>query len=140
MKICPNCKKQYADSVAVCPEDGTFLDLETPEPEIQTGDSPADAIPHVADTVDRIGTSAAETFDRNTGLSGTNVETVGDRISATAFSHTDAVEENPMIGWLVPLIILVLLVIIGYWFCGNSEAPKASLNDFQTNNSRQIVL
>jgi uncharacterized protein YbaR (Trm112 family) len=134
MKICPNCKKQYPDNVAVCPDDKTFLDLDAPVSETQATDLTEDATapPRIAESVDRVGTAAAETFDRDstTDFGAGRVETVSDRVaatSATTFSQTgDAAavdygdagySENPMFGWLLPLIIVIILVILGYMFC-----------------------
>lgn len=134
MKTCPKCKKEYADSVAVCPDDGTFLDLETPvaEPEAVAA-AHDDEIPYAAETVDRMGTAAAETFRRDTEIAETAA--VGDsRASSTNLypvedSGDDDYKENPTLGWILPLIIVVLLIILGYWFCGKSGAPKASTHE-----------
>lgn len=133
MKTCPKCKKEYADNTAVCPNDGTFLDLETPvvEPETVMA-SHTDEIPHAAETVDRMGTAAAETFHRDTEIAETAV--VDDRVSSTNFSQAeDSVDddytENPTMGWLLPLIIVALLIILGYWFCSKSDAPKAATHE-----------
>jgi len=136
MKICPKCKNECADNVAVCPVDGTILDLEIPEyvSEPEAAASDANAVPHIAETVDRVGTAAAETFDRDAEISGT----IGDRVSTTALSETDdsvddAYSENPLFSWLVPLIIVILLIILGYWFCGKSGAPTASMPEIDRN-------
>jgi hypothetical protein len=96
-------------------------------------------VPHTAETVDRIGTAAAETFERDEEILGTGVETIGDRVSTTAFSETDELvdddySENPLFGWLVPLIIVILLIIMGYWFCGKSGAPAATIPETYRNN------
>ncbi|HEX8247562.1 MAG TPA: hypothetical protein VF599_05215 [Pyrinomonadaceae bacterium] len=126
--------------MAVCPADGTFLDLETPAVETQINDSAKGVVLHTAESVDRIGTAAAETFDRDAGDFGVGaVETVGDRASATRdFSPTgdlagDDYTENPMFGWLVPLIIVVILIVLGFMFCSKSGAPTAKKNGIQTN-------
>jgi uncharacterized protein YidB (DUF937 family) len=34
-------------------------------------------------------------------------------------------EENPLLAWLLPLLILVFLVVIGFWFCGRKSEPVA---------------
>lgn len=134
MKTCPTCNKQYADDVAVCPDDGTFLDLETPLAETETLSETAvsrdDEIPHAAETVDRMGTAAAETFERDTEISTAAAATADDRItSANLYQTEDAVDddyrENPMLGWLLPIIIVVLLIILGYWFCSKPPAATA---------------
>lgn len=134
MKICPNCKNEYADGVTICPEDGTILDLEIPENASEPETAAPDAgtgVPHAAETIDRIGTAAAETFERDKGISATRInEMTGERLSTTDFSQTDDsvaddYTENPLVGWLLPLIIVILLIILGYWFCGKSGAPTA---------------
>jgi hypothetical protein len=141
MKRCPSCKNEYADNVAVCPADGTILDLEMPEyaSASETAAANADAVPHVAETVDRVGTAAAETFDRDAEISRTGGETIGDGASTAAISQTDDsldddYSENPLFGWLVPLIIMILLIILGYWFCGKSGAPTASMPETDRNH------
>jgi hypothetical protein len=136
MKICPNCKNEYADSVAICPADGTILDLDIPEnvSEPETAATHPDAVPHVAETVDRIGTAAAETFERDAWISGT----IGDRVSTADFSRIDELidddyTENPFYSWLAPLIIVILLIILGYWMCGKSAAPTAAMPEANRN-------
>jgi hypothetical protein len=136
MKTCPNCKKEYADSVSVCPDDKTFLDLEMPPVETKTIALQADEVPHTTEAVDRIGTAAAETFDRDARGFGSGVQTVSDRAAATAFSEigdlTDGeYSENPMFSWLVPLVIVTLLIIIGFMFCGKTGAPTAKADEIQ---------
>ncbi|HEX8369322.1 MAG TPA: hypothetical protein VF604_12330 [Pyrinomonadaceae bacterium] len=147
MKICPNCKKQYPDNVAVCPSDGTFLDLETPVAETQTSDSTEGVVPHTADAVDRIGTAAAETFGRDAGNYGVGaVETAGDRATtATDFSQTGDLAdadytENPMFGWLMPLIIVVILIVLGFMFCSKSSVPTARESGIQTNGRENKLI
>ena len=146
MKICPKCKNEYADNVATCPEDGTILDLEIPEEasELETAASRADAVPHTTDAVDRIGTAAAETFDRDAEILGTGAGITADRISTAAFSQTDDsvgdYTENPLFGWLVPLIIVALLVIMGFMFCSKSPASRAAINGIYVNNNQPMVL
>ncbi|HEX8736230.1 MAG TPA: hypothetical protein VF721_12955 [Pyrinomonadaceae bacterium] len=144
MKTCPNCKKEYADSVAVCPVDGTFLDLEAPAAETETVPLQADEVPHTAETVDRIGTAAAETFDRDARGFGSGVGTVSDRAAATAFSEigdlTDGeYSENPMFNWLVPLVIVTLLIIVGFMFCSKSGAPTAKANEIKTGVCNKLI-
>ena len=132
MKICPNCKKQYADDVAVCLDDGTVLEIPERVSEAETVALRADEVPHAAETVDRIGTSVAENFDRDTDILEMGAETVTDRVSPTTFAQTDDsvggdYTENPMFGWLVPLIIVLILIIMGYMVCSKSAAPAAAI-------------
>jgi uncharacterized membrane protein YvbJ len=130
MKICPNCKKQYADDVAFCLNDGTVLEIPEKVSEAKTIALPAEEVPHVAETVDRVGTSVAQNFARDTESSGLVAETVSDRMSPALMSRTDDAAvadytENPLFGWLVPLIIVLVLIILGYMFCSKPAAPAA---------------
>lgn len=156
MKICPNCKNQYADSVAVCPADGTFLDLDTPvskagaQAAVTNKDTAATDVPHTAESVDRIGTAAAETFDREPGDfgAGGGAAAVGDAATGTDFSRTDDssatggdYSENPMFGWLVPLIIVVILIILGFMFCSKkASAPSARTDEIQMNGAANKLI
>jgi len=51
---------------------------------------------------------------------------VGDRVSGAMSSVGDG--GNGAMRWLLPLIILALLVILGFWFCGRSSTPTAPTN------------
>jgi hypothetical protein len=135
MKRCPNCKKEYVDSVGVCPEDGTFLEDFGTESEAFAYDFTEDAISHSSETVDRFGTAATETFDRDERISGTSATaapSVSDRAAAATLSNADNPDaddysDNPLFGWLVPLIIVILLIVMGFMFCSRTaEAPHAS--------------
>src|SRR5205085_6157482 len=60
-----------------------------------------------SDTIDRFGTAAAEDIDRR---------------NIGALVDEEFNDDSPL-KWIIPLIILVLLVIITWSFCGKSEAP-----------------
>ena len=47
-------------------------------------------------------------------------------------------EENPLLAWLLPLIILVLLIIVGYSFCGGKSEPVA-VPEANTNTNKANV-
>jgi outer membrane protein OmpA-like peptidoglycan-associated protein/uncharacterized protein YidB (DUF937 family) len=44
--------------------------------------------------------------------------------------------ENPLLSWLLPLLILALLVVLGFWFCGGESEPVATV---ETNANRANV-
>ncbi|MEO6590175.1 MAG: OmpA family protein, partial [Pyrinomonadaceae bacterium] len=78
-----------------------------------------------------VGTSsglAAETFDRVDASAGTT--DLSDDAAAAGvpgiFSDDDGGNKSPL-SWLLPLLLLGLLVILGFWFCGKS-APVATTN------------
>ncbi|HLM01944.1 MAG TPA: hypothetical protein VK400_12890 [Pyrinomonadaceae bacterium] len=161
MKICPKCKQQYADNVAVCRADGTFLDLDTPvseaetQPNVLNKDTAAADAPHVAESVDRVGTAAAETFDRAPGDFGVGggaaAASSGSVVDATrtdfsriddSASAGDDYAENPMSGWLVPLIIVAVLIILGFMFCSKRAAASAAVetNEIQMNGATNKLI
>ncbi|MBX3243082.1 MAG: OmpA family protein [Acidobacteria bacterium] len=45
---------------------------------------------------------------------------------------------NNLLTWLLPLILLGILIVLGYWFCGKSSAP-ANVNTANTNANRTAV-
>jgi uncharacterized protein YidB (DUF937 family) len=79
------------------------------------------------------GAAAGETVDRLDAAAGSGkggiraADDVIDRVSPTLGSTADG---NSVMTWLLPLIILVLLVIVGFWFCGKSTltTPANSAN------------
>lgn len=77
-----------------------------------------------------VGTSsgAAEVFDRIDPSAGTTDLADGEVIAGVPgiFSETDG-EDSPL-SWLLPLIILALLVVVGFWFCGGKSEPVATAN------------
>ena len=60
-----------------------------------------------AEAFDRIGSAAVEMFNEKGEMTVENTDT----------------DDSPL-KWLLPLIILILLVIIGAWFCSKSPAPE----------------
>jgi uncharacterized protein YidB (DUF937 family)/outer membrane protein OmpA-like peptidoglycan-associated protein len=71
---------------------------------------------------------------------------VGDRVSGTVDRGAAAVGGDPggsILKWLLPLLLLIGLIIIGFWFCGRSTAPgnaNVNVNANRTNlNSNRPV-
>jgi uncharacterized protein YidB (DUF937 family) len=91
--------------------------------------TPDGAVPNDDDVISRTSgflpatrEEAAETFDRiGTAAVGTTEEK-----DVTMVEDFD--ENEDKLKWILPLIIFVLLVILGFAFCGKSEAPKANVN------------
>lgn len=95
-----------------------------------------------ADVFDRIGNATEDIGGKESGImSGSRIDdpaTVADRFSAAAVdvsdrrlteNYHDEFNDDSPLKWLVPLIIVALLVVTGFWFCGkSSSAPHASIN------------
>ncbi len=94
------------------------------------------------DTVDRIGTAAGGTVDAGgrvvgNGIDavGTNAKIVGDKTTDSLHRVSDSLDsdggENSVLKWLIPLLLLGLLVVLGFMFCGKSTpttVTNANLN------------
>ncbi|HEY0429933.1 MAG TPA: hypothetical protein VGC76_19270 [Pyrinomonadaceae bacterium] len=68
-----------------------------------------------------------EIFDRaGTAAVGTSVDN-----NDTVIEDFD--EKDSSLKWLLPLIILVVFIILGFWFCGKSAAPKQQAANIDIN-------
>lgn len=77
-------------------------------------------------------TTASETFDRvGTAASGFNdagARTLDARVGespinrAADFAAADEMADDSPLRWLAPLIVVALLIILGYTFCGGSHS------------------
>ncbi|MGI9055504.1 MAG: YidB family protein, partial [Pyrinomonadaceae bacterium] len=82
-----------------------------------------------------VGTSSGG-VGTSSGVAGENIDRVDPAAELTdktevagvpgIFGDKDESEENPLLAWLLPLLILVFLVVIGFWFCGGNSAPVAA--------------
>lgn len=71
------------------------------------------AVAQAFDRVDASQTSSANLADGTGGVPGMISESEGD---------------NSPLAWLLPLLILGLLVILGFWFCSSKSEPVATVN------------
>jgi uncharacterized protein YidB (DUF937 family) len=81
-----------------------------------------------------VGTSSGG-VGTSSGLAGENIDRVDPADELTdktevagvpgLFDEKSNGEENPLLAWLLPLLILVFLVVIGFWFCGGKSEPVA---------------
>lgn len=80
---------------------------------------------NAGETLDRIGTAAAaETIDRR-----------NDFVETNAVNNLDETNDGSPLKWLVPLILLLVLITLGWAFCRKAEAPTVTPN---VNNSKNI--
>ena len=76
-------------------------------------------------TLGGIGAAKAESFDRIGTAVDDNVRSIGDR-GGNALNTVDDGDGSPL-KWLIPLLLLGLLIVLGYMFCGKS-APVITTN------------
>lgn len=85
-----------------------------------------------AETFDRVGTAAVETLDadkRDTtdiNVLGRESYPIVNRVDANLETVDDAPDNPSPLQWLLPLLLLGLLLVIGYWSCSKSPTSSAS--------------
>ncbi len=94
---------------------------------------------------DKVGDAAGATPGAGKAVVGKGAEVVGDAAGATADAGKKAVnavgdtvggamnkvgdvfdgdgDGGGILKWLIPLLLLGLLIVLGYWFCGKSQVP-----------------
>lgn len=84
---------------------------------------------------DLVGDAAGATVDagkRAAGAVGDAAGAVGNRVSGAMNSVGDVFDGDNdgggILKWLIPLLLLGLLIVLGYWFCGKSQAPTTTTN------------
>jgi hypothetical protein len=93
------------------------------------------------DTFDRVDASvgsAVNTGERTHVLADASVSPMVAGVPGMLDADDDG-ESNTALSWLLPLLILVLLLILGYWFCGGKSepvsAPTINTNSANTNST-----
>jgi len=117
---------------------------------------------------DKIGDAAGATVDAGKAVVGKGAEVVGDAAGATvdagkkvvgavgdaagavgdkfsgaigsvgnAFDGDD--DSGGILKWLIPLLLLGLLIILGYWFCGKGAAPSTPANANTNANKTNVT-
>lgn len=91
-----------------------------------------------AGAFDRVTASSeatAEATRENTASRLNAVENAADDLSARTSATINRVDDsidgdsdNSILKWLLPLILLLLAIILGYWFCGKSTPPAPVTN------------
>lgn len=97
----------------------------------------------VAETLDRLDTAVPvlEADKKDVGdlnVVDRNVNPVVDKIDNSVNGVDDAFdnEDTSPLGWLLPLLLLGLLLILGYWFCSKSPEPAAPVVTNVNNTNR----
>jgi len=97
-----------------------------------------------SDTINRVGTAASGTVDAGERRIAENVDmvdagavAVGDKSSGTLHSVGDPVDGDgdgdSILKWLIPLLLLGLVVVLGFWFCRKSPTPTVTNTNTNTN-------
>lgn len=98
-------------------------------------------------TVDRVDAAAGATYEagkasvgKGVGMVGDAAGAVGDRIGGAMNSVGDAFDGDGggSLKWLIPLLLLGLLIVLGYMFCGKSVPPPATGNS-NTNANKSMT-
>lgn len=96
--------------------------------------------------IDAVGGAAGATYDKGKEIIGGGIGAVGDAAGAVGGKVTGALGSvgnalegggeggGSILKWLLPLIILGLLVVLGYWFCGKSTPPTPTNTNANTAN------
>lgn len=84
-------------------------------------------------TFDRVGTAATETLGADSRIVGDKFDTanetraVGTRADDNLNRVDDFNDDSPL-KWILPLVLLFLMLIVGYWFCGKTPEPAKPAN------------
>ncbi len=89
-----------------------------------------------AETFDRIGTAATDTLEADNRVVDEKIDRVDGATGITGDKSNDALDrveddndgDDSPLKWLIPLLLLVLLLVMGYWFCGKSSEPVKPAN------------
>lgn len=77
----------------------------------------------VSETFDRVGTAASEYKDAEAGPLNRTMEGV------SQVSDDNVFEEDSPLKWIAPLVLLLLLIVLGYWFCGKTTTSVSRTVD-----------
>ncbi len=73
-----------------------------------------------SETLDRVGTAASEFNDPGARISPLDARAGNALNDVVGLDDAEMNDDSP-IKWIVPLVILALLIILGYTFCGKSS-------------------
>lgn len=83
-------------------------------------------------SADVVGDAAGATVDAGKRAANAVGDTVGgafNKVGGTFDSDGDGdADGGGILKWLIPLLLLGLLIVLGYWFCGKTSAPVAPTN------------
>lgn len=88
---------------------------------------------------DKVGDAAGATFDKGKEVLGGGVDAIGDvagaardKVSGAIGGASNALDGGSgggsILKWLIPLLLLGLLIVLGYMFCGKGTTPAGNAN------------
>jgi OmpA-OmpF porin, OOP family len=90
--------------------------------------------------VDRVGTAAGDTLGAGKAAVGGSFDmidaganAVGEKTTAAFGDYDEGGSDNSILNWILPLLLLGLLVILGYWFCGRASTPVTTVGNINAN-------
>lgn len=93
-----------------------------------------------------VGDAAGATVDAGkkvVGAVGDAAGAVGDKFSGAIGSVGNAFDgdddNSGILKWLIPLLLLGLLIVLGYWFCGKGAAPTTPANANTNANKTNVT-
>lgn len=102
--------------------------------------TPSGTMPHDADLTAMLGGGLPEmpATTAAANIAGEPFDRMDASVSSAAiddFDGDDPANENPVLKWLLPLIILAIMVVLGYWFCGKSTPVVTNINTNTNTNT-----
>ncbi len=84
----------------------------------------ADKVGDVANAaVDTVGDAAGATVDAGKKVVGAVGDTVGGALNSVGDAFDGDGDSGGILKWLLPLILLALAILLGYWFCSKPSTP-----------------
>lgn len=104
-------------------------------------------------TADKVGATVGNAFGATRNAVGSGINAVGDtagrvgdKVGGTLHSDGDRLDgdgdgDSSALKWLIPLLLLGLLIVLGYMFCGKSTVPVATNANANANaNANKAVV
>jgi uncharacterized protein YidB (DUF937 family)/outer membrane protein OmpA-like peptidoglycan-associated protein len=84
---------------------------------------------------DTVSDAAGATFDAGKKAAGSIGNTVSGAVNKTGDALDSGGDGGGILKWLLPLLLLGILIVLGYWFCGKST-PVANISNANSNVNR----
>lgn len=85
--------------------------------------------------VDMVGDAAGATLDAGKAAAGAVGDAVGGALGSVGDVFDGDGDSGGILNWLLPLILLGLLLLVGFWFCSKSPAPTTPAGNANANKA-----